>query len=252
MKIVLLMIALTLSISCSSQELKFQPGCWMPENYIAAVKKNPFDNHVNSLKPVESIVISGDSILVKTYGGDLTLVQTRRADSNRIEVVDAPRLFNLKYFSKEELKDKRIFLSNANDYLQLQIQDKKTDQAIRFVNHIDGFSFASANEPFLRSALNGRYRSQKEPMMDILIMLNGEIRGTRLWNSYQFRRYHSRSTNGVDYVLLALRRTDGTKVDVAVKINKEELIMYEYIPNGKSDFDILIQGEPLYIFKKVL
>jgi hypothetical protein len=250
MKIKLLLIPIIVSFSCSSQEMRFQPGCWMPEKYINGLKENPFNNYSDFLKPIESFVIKDDSIFIKTYGGELSLGRTT-TNANRVELTNIAGLFNLKYFSKHEVLDKKFFLSEKDDFIVLEIEKGNEIQDVRFVNNIDGYHFKNSDDPFSRLALKGAYSFEKGLTEKILITLDGKIKESEQWNSYDFLRYYAKDGAGGIYKLLILHGDNNTESKFAVQIGKDELLLYNYSTEEKSDFYIKVSDKPKYVLKRI-
>jgi hypothetical protein len=251
MKIKLLLIPIIVSSTCSSQEMRFQPGCWMPEKYINGLKENPFKNYSDFLKPIESFVINDDSIFIKTYGGELSLGRTKNISANRIELTNIAGLFNLKYFSKHEVLDKKFFLSEQDNFIVLEIEKGSEIQDVLFVNNIDGYYFKNSDDPFSRLALKGTYSFEKGLTGKILISLDGKIKESEQWNSYDFLRYYAKDDGGDSYKLLILHGDNNTESKFAVQIGKHELLLYNYSTEEKSDFYIKVSDKPKYVLKRI-
>src|SRR5688572_24725841 len=119
MRIVGIVILLMNFFSCSSQKLA--EGCWMPESYIDSLEIQAFENIAAVLKPVQSVYVSGDTVMIMSFQGDYLVAQIESAGNGKLKVTNFGSLINLSYPEAINYAKKQCYLYQDNNYLMMDI-----------------------------------------------------------------------------------------------------------------------------------
>lgn len=246
MRIVTLIILIATYSSCSSQRLK--EGCWMPEFYIDSLQTKAFDNLSHLIRPVESILVSGDTIFIMSYHSEYLIAKTRKVDKNRLQITNFSNLINLNFPSAIAYTKEKCFIYSEKNYLVLQIGKNKSMQRIRFRNSYDGLLFNNADEVIYRYRLTGKYRFNDKT---IELKPDGEIEGTNLWKSYRMLRHGYNSVDGAgrQYNLMFFEGEE--RSTYAVKIEKNELLFFQFSSLDKGDYLLKLSDVPAHVLKRI-
>lgn len=244
-----ILILLTLWINSSCLGSIFPDGCWLPERYVNVLMEMPFEDHSSLIRPVHCIIVRNDSISIQTFGGEFAQVNYKKSDS-RFELTNLKYLFNLNYFNEQDVLGKKYFLFTKDNYLFLQIEGQGDMESYKFVRGIGNVTFTNPQEFLFFSTLNGEYVFHNTSDK-VSLLLNGAIEGSEEWDRYKLVRYSSIDFKGESFSIISLHNKTGDLRNFAIRVDKEKLLLFDFVPVGTSIYKIQTSEKPVITLNRI-
>jgi hypothetical protein len=247
-KSILAFYCMCLSSIGLSQEFNLTEGCWLPKAYIDSLQRNPSGRFFNEIKPVRSIYVSGDTILIMSYGGEFLKAEISRTDDKKIEILNFSNLVNLVDANTDNYADAKVMLIMNGQDLMLELRRDSGIQTVRFVNSVGNFKFSNPEDTHMRFVMSGEFVLGKKKFT---LYRDGRIKSDS-WKAYGLLRhgYASVDEEKRSYNLVFLKDKDNKVFNFALRVESKKLEFYQYSSMDKGDYLITPMATPSFILER--
>ncbi|HMJ47489.1 MAG TPA: hypothetical protein VK498_09175 [Ferruginibacter sp.] len=233
---------------------------WIPEIYLDSISTNGIKTEYDIyLKPIENIVYENGKYYVQTYRGMLQPLISKTKSLKHKTLINELSL-NHNYFTLREIdsiKKLKYYMTNYSDSIILEVHNGAQINHIKYIKEIHGYMLEEPRITIRKLVFHGKYEvfnfTGEKIEAGVEINLNGEIRGSSIWNSYNYKRVLTPDQNNRFYDLIELRSDKNraiTKLAIIYDEVEKSWICYKY-QVSEDKYTIRLSSKFTFRFKKL-